>query len=624
MHYLVRWLLCTVFAIAIFTPTGALAAKRVALVIGNSAYKFAGELPNPKNDASDMSAVFKRLGFQVVDGIDLDKAAFDRKIRDFATALQGAELGVFFYAGHGLQVGGQNYLVPTDAELSSQDGLDFEMVRLDLVHRTMERAIDTNVIFLDACRNNPLERNLRRAMGTREIGQGLAAVQSGSGTLISFSTQPGNVAADGTGRNSPFAGALVRHLSSSNDDLSAVLIAVRNDVMKETQRSQIPWEHSALTGRLYFGTPPQTASPEKSVKPGPEVSQSEAERAWTLTKDATNVAVLEAFVARFKDTFYADLAKVRIEELKKQQTAAVCPKPTAKPDAPVAMGKLEEKAVKPGPEVSQSEAERAWTLTKDATNIAMLEAFVARFKDTFYADLAKVRIEELRKQQTAAVSPKPTAKPDAPVAMGRFEERTKRIEGRLPGADQSRWLKLCDIVTVGSPAKPVKECMTQYENLDRNTGAVVVSAAVRQLEGNPNQHLMVTVPVGTLQSPDMALRIYPKDFWAAAYRNEKIDDSRLRLIWRTSVCREAGCTADTEATPELIAELKQAGGIVVFVTDKAGAQVGLPIPLAGFEQAYTGPSNGNSKDYAATRQVLIDGIKAWKAEQAKEQAKQKK
>jgi invasion protein IalB len=544
MHYLVRWLLCTVFAIAIFTPTGALAAKRVALVIGNSAYKFAGELPNPKNDASDMSAVFKRLGFQVVDGIDLDKAAFDRKIRDFATALQGAELGVFFYAGHGLQVGGQNYLVPTDAELSSQDGLDFEMVRLDLVHRTMERAIDTNVIFLDACRNNPLERNLRRAMGTREIGQGLAAVQSGSGTLISFSTQPGNVAADGTGRNSPFAGALVRHLSSSNDDLSAVLIAVRNDVMKETQRSQIPWEHSALTGRLYFGTPPQTASPEKSVKPGPEVSQSEAERAWTLTKDATN--------------------------------------------------------------------------------IAMLEAFVARFKDTFYADLAKVRIEELRKQQTAAVSPKPTAKPDAPVAMGRFEERTKRIEGRLPGADQSRWLKLCDIVTVGSPAKPVKECMTQYENLDRNTGAVVVSAAVRQLEGNPNQHLMVTVPVGTLQSPDMALRIYPKDFWAAAYRNEKIDDSRLRLIWRTSVCREAGCTADTEATPELIAELKQAGGIVVFVTDKAGAQVGLPIPLAGFEQAYTGPSNGNSKDYAATRQVLIDGIKAWKAEQAKEQAKQKK
>jgi len=513
------------------------AAKRVALVIGNSAYKFAGELPNPKNDAADMSAVFKGLGFQVVEGIDLDKAAFDRKIRDFATALQGAELGVFFYAGHGLQVGGQNYLVPTDAELSSPDGLDFEMVRLDLVHRTMERATDTNVIFLDACRNNPLERNLRRAMGTRsaDIGKGLAPMQSGTGTLISFSTQPGNVAADGTGRNSPFAAALVRHLPSSNDDLSAVLIAVRNDVMKETQRSQVPWEHSALTGRLYFGTT-QTASPEKPVKPGPEASQSEAERAWALTKDATN--------------------------------------------------------------------------------IAMLEAFVARFRDTFYADLAKMRIEELRKQQTAAVSPKPTAKPDAPTATGKLEERTKRIEAR-PDAGQSAWVKLCDIVTVGSPAKPVKECMTQHEELDRNTGAVGISAAVRQVEGDTNQHLMVTVPLSMLQSPDMALRVYPKDLWAAAYRNEKIDASRLKLVRLSSSCRGAGCTGDTEATPDLIAELKQGGGIAVFVTNNAGVQVVLPIPLAGFEQAYTGPSNGNSKDHAAARQKLVDFIKA----QAKENKK---
>ena len=115
----------------------------------------------------------------------------------------------------------------------------------------------------------------------------------------------------------------------------------------------------------------------------------------------------------------------------------------------------------------------------------------------------------------------------------------------------------------------------------------------------------------------MALRIYPKDLWAAAYRNEKIDDSRLKTIWITSTCRGAGCTADTEATPDLIAELKQAGGIAVFVTNNAGIKVGLPIPLAGFEQAYTGPSNGNSKDHAAARQKLVDIIKA----QAKENKK---
>jgi uncharacterized caspase-like protein len=121
----------------------------------------------------------------------------------------------------------------------------------------MEREAQTNILFLDACRDNPLARNLARAMGTRSaaIGRGLAAVESGLGTLISFSTQPGNVALDGTGRNSPFAGALVKHISFSNDDLSAMLIAVRNDVLRETQRRQVPWEHSALTGRFYFKAP---------------------------------------------------------------------------------------------------------------------------------------------------------------------------------------------------------------------------------------------------------------------------------------------------------------------------------------------------------------------------------
>jgi uncharacterized caspase-like protein len=239
------------------------AQKRVALVIGNSAYQHTGKLTNPKNDATDMVTALRKHGFHVVDGFDLDKAAFDRKVRDFANALEGAEAGVFFFAGHGLQVSGHNYLVPIDAQLTTVAALEFEMVRLDVVHRVMERLTNTNVLFLDACRDNPLARNLARAMGTRsgEIGRGLAAVESGVGTLISFSTQPGNVALDGTGRNSPFAGALVKYMSTSSDDLSAILIATRNDVMRETQRKQVPWEHSALTGRFYFDSGPQTASP---------------------------------------------------------------------------------------------------------------------------------------------------------------------------------------------------------------------------------------------------------------------------------------------------------------------------------------------------------------------------
>jgi hypothetical protein len=241
------------FAISL-TPGSAEAQKRVALVIGNSDYQHTVKLPNPTNDARDVAAALKKHGFQVLEGLDLDKAAFDRKVRDFANALRDAEVGVLFYAGHGLQVAGQNYLVPIDAELKDAAGLDFETIRLDIVHRAMERQTQTNILFLDACRDNPLSRNLARALGTRstEISKGLAAVESGVGTLISFSTQPGNVATDGAGRNSPFAGSLARNISDLDGDLGAILIAVRNDVMKETQRKQVPWEHSALTGQFYF------------------------------------------------------------------------------------------------------------------------------------------------------------------------------------------------------------------------------------------------------------------------------------------------------------------------------------------------------------------------------------
>jgi hypothetical protein len=260
-----HWLVALALLLAFVQTMPAQAQKRVGLVIGNSAYQATPALTNPKNDAADFAALLKAERFEVVEGFDLTKAAMDRKIAEFAGRLTGADVGVFFYAGHGLQVGGQNYLVPIDAQLTTAAALDFEMVRLDLVQRTMERETNTNILFLDACRDNPLTRNLARAMGTRsvEIGRGLAAVQSGVGTLISYSTQPGNVALDGAGRNSPFAGALVKRVKAgAKRDLSAILIDVRNDVMHATRNKQVPWEHSALRARFYF-TPPAPPPPQK-------------------------------------------------------------------------------------------------------------------------------------------------------------------------------------------------------------------------------------------------------------------------------------------------------------------------------------------------------------------------
>ncbi len=310
-------------------PAAAHAQRRVALVIGNSAYQHTPKLENPRNDAADVGAALKKLGFQVIEGFDLDKASLDRKIRDFATAIAGADVGLFFYAGHGLQVAGQNYIVPVDAQLTNSAGLDFEMVRLELVHRTMERESKTNVIFLDACRDNPLARNLARAMGTRtaDIGKGLAAVESGVGTLISFSTQPGNVALDGEGRNSPYAAALVKQLAESKEDLSTLLIQVRNSVMSATKERQIPWEHSSLRAKFYFSAPAAArAEPvNPSVPSSPNYDKQTELVFWNTVKDLRDPAAIQAYIDAYPTGAFVPLARILVDKLKREaeQTAVV-------------------------------------------------------------------------------------------------------------------------------------------------------------------------------------------------------------------------------------------------------------------------------------------------------------
>jgi uncharacterized caspase-like protein len=229
---------------------------RAALVIGLSAYVHAGRLPNPAHDASDMAAALRDLGFAVTEALDLDRRRMDEAIRAFAASIADAGVALVFYAGHGLQVSGRNYLLPIDARLASERDLDFETISLDLILRQLESGRDgkASLVFLDACRDNPLARNLARGMGARSDGgaRGLAPVQSGAGTFIAFSTQPGNVARDGTGRNSPFAAALLAHLRDPGKDLGALMIAVRRDVMAATGNAQVPWDHSALTAAFYF------------------------------------------------------------------------------------------------------------------------------------------------------------------------------------------------------------------------------------------------------------------------------------------------------------------------------------------------------------------------------------
>jgi tetratricopeptide (TPR) repeat protein len=236
--------------VAIATPAGAPMERRVALVIGNSRYRYAASLPNPSNDAADIAAALRKLGFDVIEGRDLDRRGTEDQIRAFGRKLDGADLALLFYAGHGMQVGGKNYLIPVDAKLERTGDLSLDTIEVGQILAQMEAEKRVNLVFLDACRDNPLARSFARSLGTRStaVGSGLAAIQSAIGTMIVYATQPDNVALDGEGRNSPFTAALLKHIATPKLEISALMKRVRADVIAATREKQVPWDHSSLVG----------------------------------------------------------------------------------------------------------------------------------------------------------------------------------------------------------------------------------------------------------------------------------------------------------------------------------------------------------------------------------------
>lgn len=290
-------------------PTPSQAAKRVALVIGNSAYEHVTPLQNPKNDAQAIAASLEKLGFAVVKGIDLTYAGMRQRLREFAHKLEGAEVSLLFYAGHGLQVHGQNYLAPIDAQLKKELDLEFEAMKMSTILAQMERASRTNIVFLDACRDNPMARNLARNMGTRStsIGRGLAREETGVGTLIAFATQPGNVALDGEGNHSPFTAALVKHIETPGLDVALVMRRVRQDVMDATNGSQVPWNNSSLTGSFMFKDRPVDATKD-DVKA--------VEMAMWLTASATDTELgYKLYLERYPYGSRAGEAKTKLSAI---------------------------------------------------------------------------------------------------------------------------------------------------------------------------------------------------------------------------------------------------------------------------------------------------------------------
>jgi len=326
-------------AVALAAPaSAALPERRVALVIGNSAYTAVPPLANPQRDAKGVSAALKRLGFEVVEGYDLKMEDMTGKVREFAQKLDGAKAGLVYYAGHGIAVGDENYLIPIDASLRSEADLDFRAVNVQLVLRQMQRDERVNIVILDACRDNPFASQL--AAKSRAVTRGLTAIetQSASGILIAFATDPRATALDGErDGNSPFTSALLKHIETPEVSITTVMDRVRADVWETTGKKQKPWTNSSIIGEFKLNPTLKLASVDPAVAatktidaavPVPAApSPMGLDRAqldvktWEVAERGNSAADYRAYLDSFPTGQFASFARNRLASLEAAKPA---------------------------------------------------------------------------------------------------------------------------------------------------------------------------------------------------------------------------------------------------------------------------------------------------------------
>ena len=280
--------------------------RRVALVIGNSDYSNAPVLPNTVNDARDMAASLRKVGFEVVDGVNLDKRGMDQAVSRFARLAQDADAVMFYYAGHGLQFNGENYLVPVEARVEDEISVQYETTRLNDVVTALNFSKGVKIMVLDACRNNPFVSQLAKRQATRgfAVGNGLAPVARAQGMVIAYATQANDVAADGAGRNSPFTAALVREIDQPGLEVATMFRRVQKSVYDATSGRQTPELSLSLLGDFYLNR---------------EETDSDV---WRRIRSSDDPAEFNAFIQRYPTSFFTIDARTRLDLIERRATEA--------------------------------------------------------------------------------------------------------------------------------------------------------------------------------------------------------------------------------------------------------------------------------------------------------------
>jgi uncharacterized caspase-like protein len=316
--------------------TPAFAETRVALVIGNGAYASTAQLPNPRHDAEDVSASLRRSGFEVLQGIDLRQADMQDLTIRFARAASRADVALFYYSGHAMQYNGVNYLMPVDAVLSDEADLK-RFVRVDDIVNDLQQARNLRILVLDSCRDNPLAETLKRSAGTTRaasIGRGLSKVEAPRGTIVSFSTQSGQTAADGTGRNSPYTTAFLKHIEQPAE-IGEVFRDISSDVYDASGRTQLPELSLSIIGKFYLNGPVSVTVAPTAPQAAPRADPcASAEAHWKAAEGIGTAAAFEDHLARFSTCNFAGLAQARIDSLKPKTALApaALPRTTGSPD----------------------------------------------------------------------------------------------------------------------------------------------------------------------------------------------------------------------------------------------------------------------------------------------------
>ncbi len=305
----------------------ALAEKRVALLIGNGAYSNAPPLPNPAHDAAAIADKLRAAGFDVVDSkIDLGVAAMRRALRDFSDQARDADVAIVFYAGHGMEMNGINYMVPIDAKIMRDVDVEDEAISLDRVVRTIEGAKRLQLVILDSCRDNPFVRSMRRTIATRSLRSGHADIDEKalpSNTLIAYAQKAGATAEDGAGFNSPYTTGLLKHLLTPGLDVELALRRVRDEVLRSTANRQEPYKYGSLGGAELPLVPVHTSAAAGTAPETREATPAvvDASTEWSRV-DKSSVVELETFLRRHGQSSEAEYARSRMAALK--QTTPQC------------------------------------------------------------------------------------------------------------------------------------------------------------------------------------------------------------------------------------------------------------------------------------------------------------